>query len=122
MEAVQFYGTAIGLLSTIMTGIVGILLRFFWKDFVNLHNKLKNDPLNTRITIHQLEKELAEAKIDYAKTQQNIQGLDNLPEEEKNKILNEKKEFIAFLTNRIDQLKNKLVGKEVKHITYKEAE
>jgi hypothetical protein len=29
MEAVQFYGTAIGLLSTIMTGIVGILLRFF---------------------------------------------------------------------------------------------
>ena len=87
-----------------------------------MHNRLKNDPLNTRITIHQLEKELAEAKIDYAKTQQNIQGLDNLQEEEKNKILNEKKEFIAFLTNRIDQLKNKLVGKEVKHITYKEAE
>ncbi|MBR4486456.1 hypothetical protein IKS57_03760, partial [bacterium] len=75
-----------------------------------------------RITIHQLEKELAEAKIDYAKTEENISGLNNLQTEEKDKILNEKKEFIAFLTKRIDELKTKLVGKEVKHITYKEVE
>ena len=122
MTADDFYHIAVGLLSTIMTGIVGILLRFFWKDFVNLHNKLKNDPINTRVTIHQLEKQLADAKIDYAKTEEQINGLNNLQTEEKDKILNEKKDFIAFLTKRIDELKTKLVGKEVKHITYKEAE
>ena len=122
MTADDFYHIAVGLLSTIMTGIVGILLRFFWKDFVNLHNKLKNDPINTRVTIHQLEKQLADAKIDYAKTEEQINGLNNLQTEEKDKILNEKKDFIAFLTKRIDELKTKLVGKEVKHITYKEVE
>ena len=108
MTATHFYDVAIGLLSTIMSGIVGILLRFFFKDFENFFKMLKDRNFQLKIQIHKLENDLSDARIDLAKANKLVEELDM---EDKDKVIKLKTGYIEFLENRIGNLKDKLTSK-----------